>query len=411
MGTVRADEPAARRRAASTRDAAAPARVRPAARCPRAPSSSCARARSKTSSRALADEGVQSLLLEGGPTLAEASSRRASSTSCWSSSRRSSDGRRRRSGALLAGRAVGGVSLTRLLRAPARAEQVGETHRDVRHLASPTIARAVRPAAIRLRVFTGIVASAATSSLDAGEDGIRLRVRAPERHAQACSATRSPSTASASPSSRSTNGRLAFDVVQETLSHRARKPFGERGQPRAGPACRRAARRPLRPGPRRRRRPRPVGRGRRRRRAVWLDAASALLRYLRREGLDRSRRRLADGRRARRRRLRSRARPAHARGHDARPPAAGRRVNLEVDVLAKYVERLLHARIRFRADGSAGPESRLRHRRGGDRGHPPGQVRRRRRRCRPRERGRPDDRRAVRDARGDQLHGDARRAG
>ena len=41
-----------------------------AARCPRAPSSSCAPGRSRTSSRALAAEGVQSLLLEGGPTLA-----------------------------------------------------------------------------------------------------------------------------------------------------------------------------------------------------------------------------------------------------------------------------------------------------------------------------------------------------
>ena len=46
---------------------------------------------------------------------------------------------------------------------------------------------------------------------------------------------------------------------------------------------------------------------------------------LRREGLDHGRRRLADGRRARRGRLRRRARPAHARGDDARRARAGRR--------------------------------------------------------------------------------------
>ena len=44
----------------------------------------------------------------------------------------------------------------------------------------------------------------------------------------------------------------------------------------------------------------------------------------------------------------------------------------------------------------------------GDRGHPPGEAGGRRRRGRPRERRRPDDRGAVRDARGDQLHGDPR---
>ena len=43
-----------------------------AARCPRDPSSSCARARSREELEALAADGVQSLLLEGGPTLAAA---------------------------------------------------------------------------------------------------------------------------------------------------------------------------------------------------------------------------------------------------------------------------------------------------------------------------------------------------
>ena len=47
----------------------------------------------------------------------------------------------------------------------------------------------------------------------------------------------------------------------------------------------------------------------------------------------------------------------------------------------------------------------VRHDRAGDRGHPRGQDGRRLRRRGPRERGRPDARRPVRDARGDQLHG------
>ena len=62
---------------------------------------------------------------------------------------------------------------------------------------------------------------------------------------------------------------------------------------------------------------------------------------LRREGLDRRGRRLADRRGARRRGLRRRADPAHARGDDAGPSGPGDEVNLEADVLAKYVERLL----------------------------------------------------------------------
>ena len=45
--------------------------------------------------------------------------------------------------------------------------------------------------------------------------------------------------------------------------------------------------------------------------------------------------------RSRRRRVRGRGDPAHARGHDARAPRApGDRVNLEVDLIAKYVEAL-----------------------------------------------------------------------
>ena len=82
--------------------------------------------------------------------------------------------------------------------------------------------------------------------------------------------------------------------------------------------------------------------------------------------------------------------------------APGDKVNLETDVLAKYVERLLPG---LRIFGMKVEEkSAVRHHRGGDRGHPSGQVRGRRRRGRPRERGRPDDRGPVRHARGRELH-------
>ena len=120
---------------------------------------------------------------------------------------------------------------------------------------------------------------------------------------------------------------------------------------------------------------------------------------LRREGLDHGRRRLAHRRRARRGRLRRRARPAHARGDDAlrRPAARDSRLNLEADVLAKYVERLDRAAEGYdpsvatdlRPPETASPFATID---GGDRGHPLGPVRRRRRRRRPRERGRPHDR-------------------
>ena len=72
MGTVRADAPRLDARGVERHAPAAPARVRPRPAARRAPSSSSAPARSTRSSRALAAEGVQSLLLEGGPTLAAA---------------------------------------------------------------------------------------------------------------------------------------------------------------------------------------------------------------------------------------------------------------------------------------------------------------------------------------------------
>ena len=50
-----------------------------------------------------------------------------------------------------------------------------------------------------------------------------------------------------------------------------------------------------------------------------------------------------------RRRLRRRADPAHPRGHHPRRARAGDRVNLEADMIAKHVERLMHvSRLRAR---------------------------------------------------------------
>ena len=70
MGTVRADDPRLDARDVPVPTAAAPSRVRAGARCRRARSSSCGAGRSPEELAALAAEGVQSLLLEGGPTLA-----------------------------------------------------------------------------------------------------------------------------------------------------------------------------------------------------------------------------------------------------------------------------------------------------------------------------------------------------
>ena len=61
----------------------------------------------------------------------------------------------------------------------------------------------------------------------------------------------------------------------------------------------------------------------------------------RREGLDRGRRRLADRQRGRRRLVRGVADPRDARADDARRCCGRQSVNLEVDVVAKYVEKLV----------------------------------------------------------------------
>ena len=130
---------------------------------------------------------------------------------------------------------------------------------------------------------------------------------------------------------------------------------------------------------------------------------------LRREGLDHGRRRLAHDRRPARECLRGRADPAHARSDDARGPRAGRRGQPRGGRARQVRRETDRPGYDFGLMTQTAPrDQQLRRDRGRDRGHPPGQVRGRRRRGRPRERGRPDDRGPVRDARGDQLHGHAR---
>ena len=91
------------------------------------------------------------------------------------------------------------------------------------------------------------------------------------------------------------------------------------------------------------------------------------------------------------------------------PQAVGRSVNLEVDVVAKYVESLVRpygpSREGRRMTSST---ARLRHRRRRDRGDPRRAHGRDPRLRGPRERGRPGDGGAVRDPRGHQLHGHPR---
>ena len=152
--------------------------------------------------------------------------------------------------------------------------------------------------------------------------------------------------------------------------------------------------------------PRPLGRARGRRPPRLVRRAARGAPLLRREGLGRGRRRLADRRRARRRRLRGRARPAHARGDDARRArgratrstsrptcspstssgSRGLRSEHGDDALSRASSRRSRRRSRTSATASSSSSSTTR----------------------PRERGRSVDRRPVRDARGDQLHGHAR---
>ena len=182
------------------------------------------------------------------------------------------------------------------------------------------------------------------------------------------------------------DGRLAFDVVQETLDRT--KPFGDEVNVEAA----------LRAGE-------PLGGhyvqghvdgvgtvrsvGRRR---SGSTRRPELLRYVVEkgsitvDGVSLTVAALDDAR------LRRRARPAHARGDDARRPGR-RRPRQPRGRRPREVRRAATTD----QSGEGRGKERLRHDRGGDRGHPPGQVRRRRRRGRPRERGRP--RRSPRSSR------------
>ena len=159
----------------------------------------------------------------------------------------------------------------------------------------------------------------------------------------------------------------SFDATSESLHDRdlGRKPRQDGrsrrarpGQSREGAARARPPRRPPRQRPRRRRRPRhPLRAGRRvvgtaRARA---GRAGALPRV---QGLDHRQRRQPDRqpRRATARRLRVRDQPdrAHAAGHDARRSrTSGSSVNLEIDLIARYVERMLERSAEQRAQTSA----------------------------------------------------------
>ena len=134
------------------------------------------------------------------------------------------------------------------------------------------------------------------------------------------------------------NGGGRARVRRRPGDARPREAVRSAGQPGAGAAGRRAARRPLRPGPRRRSRPCRLGRARGRRRPRAGRASGRAAPLSRREGIGGARGRLADRRRRRRDRLRDRADPAHARGDDA-VRARGRQPGQPRDRRARQVRR------------------------------------------------------------------------
>ena len=185
-------------------------------------------------------------------------------------------------------------------------------------------------------MFTGIVRERGRV---VSFDGSRLVVEAPRR--RRTSATRSRSPASASPSSRD-GGRLAFDVVGETLE---RTTLGgargrRRGERRARAPRGRAARRPHRAGPRRRRRPL---RGEVTAR-VWFDAPPACSATASRRARSRSTASRSPSPRSTTTASPSRSSRTRSRRRRSVRSRPATRVNLEVDVIAKYVERLTMAR-------------------------------------------------------------------
>ena len=160
--------------------------------------------------------------------------------------------------------------------------------------------------------------------------------------------SRSRSTVCASRSRRSIRAGFTADVMLETLRRSDARRIARRrpGQPRACGDTDDLAGRPHRAGPRRRRRDR---RGRSSRQSTGarshLELPVDLMRVRRREGLDRPRRGQPDRRVAvRRRRSDVSLIPETLARTTLGTRAVGDQVNIEVDVLAKYVERLLAAK-------------------------------------------------------------------
>ena len=334
MGTVRADNP---RLDARDVDATKQPRRLAFGRGP------CRSSRSSSGPledelRALAAEGVQSLLLEGGPTLATAFlARRASSTSCSSSSRPCSPAR---------GRGFLGDL----------PEPVAALASDRAAVGRGRAARSVRPRAVAFSSCSpGIVrelgrvvvlrrrAAARRGSAD-GRRARRLgrdRRRLPDRRR----ARRRPARV-----------RRRRETLDRTTLGALTAAAGQR---RAGAARRRAARRPHRPGPRRRRRPRAQRLGSR----VWIDAPPEVLRYCVEKGSI-----AVDGVSLTVAALDDAGFAVALVPHTLAVTTLGARepgtaVNLEVDVLAKYVERLTMGAMSVSGD-------RVRDDRGCDRGHP-----------------------------------------
>ena len=140
---------------------------------------------------------------------------------------------------------------------------------------------------------------------------------------------------------------LAFDAVPETLERTTlgRLAAGSARQPRARAARRRAARRPLRTGPRRRHGPCPLGRARGRRPPGLVDAPPEVLRYCVEKGSV-----SVDGVSLTIAALDDAGFAVALVPHTLAVTtlgsfSAGDEVNLEADVLAKYVERLTRATI------------------------------------------------------------------
>ena len=262
MGTVRADAPRLDARDVPRRSPAAPARVRPR------PAAGRLRARAaRRAARA---------------TSCARSPPRACSRSCSRAARRSRPrssraGPRRQAAALRRPDA--------LRRRPARPRQP-------RRAARADAARRSRPSATtccsrRTSTSRRQLVSLPACSRDRPRGRPRRRVDGGGRLVVECAhRPRRPSrrlgrasTASASPSSDGAAGRLAFDAVPETLAARRSPAAGDARQRRARPPRRRAARRPLRAGPRRR--GRPVAAVERRATAprIVVEAPAELLRY------------------------------------------------------------------------------------------------------------------------------------